>query len=239
MFSDAVLWAMKRHAIRDYPREACGVVMGDAYYPLANIHADPEHAFECTEQLLPLLAAGCVQALVHSHPNGPDAPTGYDVMQQQAMDVPWGIVPCNDKDALPAFFWHEDFPPPPLLGRRFRFGPSGTDGRGDCGALIHDYFKLQHGLVLREFPRDDRCWHVPGFSYERNLEEAGFHRISPHAVRVGDVFLAQVLCARANHGGVYVGENRIIHHLTNRLSREDSAVQWNSTITGWFRHDGA
>lgn len=236
MFDFATLEAIKKHAMAEYPKESCGVVMADGYHPLLNHSPTPEEAFECTTQIAPLLAAERVLALVHSHPDGPDHPTDYDMKQQVVMDIPWGICACTATAALAPFFWHDDFDPPPLLGRNFRWGPSGTDNRGDCAALVRDYYRLNHGVRLKEFHRDDRWWTVPGASYHANLLAAGFVPIDPRYVEVGDVFLAAIRSSSPNHAGIYIGNGRIMHHLTNRLSREDSSSAWVRMMTGWYRH---
>lgn len=235
MFDQSVLTAIQAHAMEVFPHESCGVVTADGYVRFANLSANPEHEFECDDQLQPMLAAGTVLALVHSHPNGPYAPSAYDIAQQVAMDVPWGIAVCRATASLPVFFWGDALTPPKLLERPFRYGPSGTDGRGDCAALIRDYYLLERQVRLKEFPRQNGWWLRDDVSYRDNLLATGFVPIDGEP-EVGDVFLAAIRSRRPNHAGIYVGNGIILHHLENRLSRTEPSVIWRRFYSGWFRH---
>ena len=37
---------------------------------------------------------------------------------------------------------------PPLIGREFRHGASGSDDKGDCYALIKDWYFLEKGVKI-------------------------------------------------------------------------------------------
>jgi proteasome lid subunit RPN8/RPN11 len=228
--------AIREHAIAEYPRESCGVILADGYHRLQNVSIDPEHTFECTDQIAPMLAAGEIRALVHSHPDGPHAPSSWDMTQALAMNIPWGLISCDATAALPTFYWFEDWEPPALEGRGFRYGPSGTDGRGDCAALVRDWYRLNRGVRLKEFPREDRFWLKPGVSYRDNLLSTGFTPADRTQPEVGDVFLATIRSTKPNHSGIYVGNGKIMHHLENRFSRVDAATPWMRMVTDWFRY---
>jgi proteasome lid subunit RPN8/RPN11 len=236
LFDAAVLADIKAHAIAAYPQESCGIVTATGYVALANTSPDPHHEFDCTAELEPHLAAGAVLALVHSHPDGPLAPTAYDMRQAMAMDVPWGLIVCDKEAALPVWYWHEEFDPPPLVGRPFRFGPSGTDGRGDCAALVRDWYRLERDIRLPEYPREDKWWLQQGVSYRQNLLNAGFQDANRRDPQPGDVFLAAIRSRVANHAGIYLGSGKILHHLAGRFSAEDSGVSWMPFVTDWLRH---
>jgi proteasome lid subunit RPN8/RPN11 len=238
MFGDDVEQAIREHAMAEYPRESCGVVTAAGYIRLENVSRDPDHTFDCDEQLRPYLAAGTALALVHSHPDGPNAPSPFDMAQQIAQDIPWGLISCTHDGTLAPFFWGDTLEPPPLLGRRFRYGPSGTDGCGDCAALVRDYYRLERGIRIKEFPREDKFWMKPGVSYRDNLLSAGFALADRRTPEMGDVFLAAIQSTVPNHSGIYIGEGKILHHLQNRLSREDPCVVWLKFMTDWFRYSG-
>jgi len=236
MFGDAVETAIRIHAMHEYPREACGVVTAGGYEPLENVAVDPEESFDCTEQLQAYLEAGTALALVHSHPDGPRAPSAGDMRRQISMDIPWGIVTCTHDSADPAFYWSDSLAPPPLIGRGFRWGPSGTDGCGDCAALVRDYYWMERSIRLPEFAREDGYWRVPGVSYRDNLITSGFQSTDRTQPEIGDVFLAAVRSEQPNHAGIYVGEGKILHHLQERLSVETPVVIWLRFMTDWMRY---
>ena len=229
--------AIKAHAVKDYPNEACGAITPTGYQPLNNLAADPKHSFECTDQVNALRAAGNLIALVHSHPDGPDAPSGLDIQQQIAFDIPWGLVLCNGTAAQAPWWWGDMLDPPPLLGRRFRHGPSGTDGKGDCYALIRDYYRIERKIILPDFPRDDSWWTKDGQDlYAANFGKAGFVTADAAHPEIGDVVLLQIGRAPvAQHAAIYTGGGRVLHHLTNRLSGEVSFVNWTKHIRYWLR----
>ena len=230
--------AVRKHAFYCYPDEGCGILTrSQGLVALKNVAPDARHTFDCSAELAPYLEAGEVLAFIHSHPDGPHAPSAFDMSQQQAMDVPWGLISTDGTGYLPLFFWGDMLPPPPLEGRPFRYGPSGTDGRGDCAALVRDWFRLERGIELPEFPREYRWWRKPNVSYHQNLLDAGFIEADRHDPHIGDVFLARIGEHQANHAGVYVGKGEFLHHLENRLSTIDNAVLYQRFIYGWYRHE--
>lgn len=240
-FLDAdVREAARLHAMASYPHESCGAVTAAGYIPFENIAEDPTRYFECDDQLEPYQLSGELLALVHSHPDGPFGPSSRDMAQQIAMAVPWGIVACRQDAALDPFYWGDTLEPPPLEGRDFRHGPSGTDNKGDCYALIRDYYRLR-GVSLADFPRDDDWWKRGGDLYREQYRKWGF-RVAANAAddpQIGDVLLIQYNSAVPNHGAIYVGEGMILHHLCARLSRKDPLIRWAKLVSTWVRYHGA
>lgn len=241
MFGPDVQRAIQAHAIACYPEESCGAVTEAGYEPLVNrLAGHRPHAFECNDAVGELLAAGRLLALVHSHPDGPNAPSAADIGAQRSMDVPWGLVVCNDSLASVPFYWGDSLTPPPLLERPFRHGPSGTDGCGDCGALVRDYFRLTHNILIPDFPRDDEWWTNGQDLYADHYEAAGFVRADRDNARPGDVALIQWRTPAsnpvANHAGIFLGQGLILHHLDGRLSRQEPIIGWMKFVRGWLRH---
>jgi cell wall-associated NlpC family hydrolase len=162
--------------------------------------------------------------------------------QQIAMDVPWGLVITDGARVSRPFFWGDMLDPPPLLRRDFRHGPSGTDGSGDCYALIRDWYRMERQIVLPEFPRDD-VWWAGGQNgdnlYLNGFAKAGFTDIGRAAglrdPRLGDVFLVTIRSKVPNHGGVYLGKGMIIHHPGKCLSIEKPLGEWVKLVSHWLR----
>ena len=221
-----------------YPEEACGAVTPEGFMPLENCAPAERRSrsFDCHLAAAALQAEGRLLALVHSHPDGPVSPSAMDIQQQMAMDVPWGLVACRKDSCLPPFFWGDMLPRLPLLGRGFRYGPAGTDGNGDCAALVRDWYLQEREILLPDYPRENGSAET---LYYDNLVACGFRKVIDGQREVGDVFLAAIRSAVPNHAGVYVGQQEVMHHMLNRFSRIDPLIQVERPfITDWMRYVG-
>lgn len=246
MFDPAAVAAFREHAIEGYPEEVVGAITPDGYQRLENVATDPSGAVEPQEWrrrhfdagtvVLELIAAGRLLALLHSHPDGPEWPSMHDQRQQIAMDLPWGICACSAEATTEPYFWGDCFDPPPLLGRVFRTGPSGTDGRGDCGALVRDWYRLERGILLPDCPRDDVWFQNGGDLYTLHYPRAGFVAVPIEEAAAGDVVLMQIRAPVPNHAGIFLGDGTLMHHLEGRLSRIEPVGPWRKHIVRWMRH---
>jgi proteasome lid subunit RPN8/RPN11 len=236
---------IQQHALDQYPKECCGAITPDGYVPLVNKHPVPDRAFDCRDACNELLAAGKLLAVVHSHPGGPMGPSSWDMRQQVAMDIPWGLVITDGNRVSIPFFWGDTLEIPPLERRPFRHGPSGSDGAGDCYALIRDWYRLERQITLPVGFRDDSWWsggEEGANLYMTEFGKAGFVDLGrseglrdPH---VGDVFLVRIRSKVPNHGGVYVGNGNILHHPAQCLSIHKPLGEWVKLITNWLRYTG-
>ena len=225
---------IQKHAYAAYPQEGCGVIVGGSVISLPNTAADP-----CVDFQLPAdaFAGYDVDAVWHSHPDGPEEPSDADMSGQIQTDVPW-ILCCSyaDGTASEPYMWGGDYIPP-LVGREFRHGPSGTDDRGDCYALVKDWYKTERGVTLPEFPRANGWWETRPSMYLDNFTAAGFSEATGEP-QVGDVALMQISAPVVNHAAIYIGDGLLLQHLTHRLSRRDPATLWQKLIRKWIRYEG-
>jgi proteasome lid subunit RPN8/RPN11 len=238
MFGPDVEAAIVAHARAEYPREACGLVINGAYMPVENLAENPRETFmiNVAETMQP-----GVQAIVHSHPDGDPWPSVEDMAGQIATALPWGVLTVSSGGAGAVLWWGPGVPRPPLIGRDFRHGPSGSDGRGDCYALIRDWFAEERGIELMECPRKDRWWsdeEQPQNLYLDNFAKAGFKEIAIQERQPGDVVLARVMSRVPNHGGIVLANGLVLHHLTNRLSKTEPLGRWMSHVTHALRYVG-
>lgn len=231
MFTDEALVAMRQHAIDEYPRESCGVVVNDVYYPCKNVHKDPEKSFRIDPRTYAKFARmGDIQAIIHSHPDGPFFPSKADMEGQIATDVPWGIIYSAHDSASRPLMWGDGVEKAPLIGRMF------IHGIQDCYSLIRDYYQMELGIELMEAPREDNWWENDENMYLDNFVRAGFERVmdlQPH-----DVILMNIRSPVPNHGAVYTGGDTILHHLAGRTSdmEEGGVMRWHKFIQGYYRH---
>lgn len=235
-----VLRAIQEDALDRYPEEACGAVTPDGYERLDNVSPAPKISFDCSKAVAELQLRERLLAVVHSHPNGPEGPSRWDMQFQMGMDVPWGLVATDGARVGTPFFWGDALPIPPLERRPFRHGPSGTDGKGDCYALIRDYYRVERNVPLVEGERSDDWWLAkdgPNNLYLDNFERAGFRQIEPREPRPGDVVLFTIKSPVPNHGGVYLGQGLLLHHVSRRLSQRVPIGPWTKYLSTWLRHD--
>lgn len=239
LLSQRVIDDMQAHAAEAYPAESCGVVKWDGTYVRhLNTAANPLQDFR-----LPASALLNAAIIVHSHPDLSHSPSALDMRQQQASGLAWGIIPVIRESAQGApkpmqpAFWGDQWPIPPLEGRPF------VHGVLDCYSLIRDWYAIHREVLLPDFPREMDWWasHPEEDFYESRFAEAGFYAL-PHGTQpeIGDVFFAFIRSKVANHGGVYVAEGMILHHLENRLSKIEPVHRWvaSKILTRWVRHNG-
>lgn len=234
MFGAAIDAAIAAHAREAYPHECCGLVVSDRYVRMRNIAADPRREFAMEPAAL--LPAE-VRAVVHSHPDGPAWPSAHDMRQQIASGLPWGLVTVSGGRVSPVLWWGPGVPIPPLLGRIYRPGPSGSDGRGDCYAIIRDWYAVARGIVLPDYPRDPEWERSGGNMYLDNFADAGFREVPAGEAREGDVVLARLAAPVPNHGGVVLPDGRVLHHLREKLSTDvDRLGRWSRFVTHTLRY---
>ncbi|CAO3459800.1 Phage tail assembly protein [Azospirillum argentinense] len=241
MFTPRCIAAMQAHAVAAFPHESCGVVVRGRYVPLVNRHADPANHFLISDDDY-RRHAGRLQAVVHSHPwragdpesdRIPPWPSLADMEGQLATAVPWVIIPTDGAVAGQPVVWGDGAPVPPLKGRPFVHGVT------DCYSLIRDYYRLELGIALPEKAREKGWWDPEGRAenlYLENYRRAGFAPVAPEAARVHDVVLLTVLSPVHNHGGVVRPGGLILHHLEDRLSREEPLGRWLRMNPLFLRH---
>lgn len=228
----------KQHAIDAYPAECCGLVVSqgrkELYVRCANLAGeaqDSEHQgvkervqfvmdhkdFQRAEDL------GQVVALCHSHPDEAATPSHADkyeceLMHEHGQGVPWFIVSvAKDMDGSTQCFDVQGFAPEgwqaPLIGRQF------SHGRLDCWQLVRDWWKRERGIDIPDFEREDDWWHKGQDLYVDHVRDAGFEPMdSREPLQVGDLIVMQIRAPKANHGGVFIGNTRMLHHMHGYLS---------------------
>lgn len=237
MFGPEVDQAILKYAEKEAPSEACGYIIDGKFSRRRNRHEEPEKHFTMTR--VPKRA----QAVVHSHPGGPAYPSNTDMRQQVATDLPWGIAVTHEL-GQEVFWWGDDVPIPPLIGRGFRHGVT------DCYSLCRDFYRLQHNLTIPEFPRGWEWWdepeegELPEDLYAKGFEQAGFFEIGMHDLLPGDAFLATVRSRYINHAGIYLGNGLILHHTCgregfdpSRLSTVEPGARWLKFVSKVVRHE--
>lgn len=220
--------AFDAHAQVEAPREACGLVLRvkgeDCYWPCTNLAGDGDHFELDPADLAEAEDLGEVRALCHSHPGGAPEPSQADLEGCRASGRPWYIL-------SPETGWLQRLDPatPALEGRPFAYGEA------DCWSVVRDWFLEHRGVRLRDFPRVERFWEQGQSPYTENARAWGFQEVSRQALEPGDVLLMRVKASVPNHAAVYLGGERILHHLWGQLSRQEHLARYAHLVTHAWR----
>lgn len=249
------------HAEDAFPEECLGVIIDDRYVRLQNVSPTPETNFEMSledEDRYGFSGQGDKpQAVVHSHPDGPLYPTYTDMVAQIAGEVPFVMVAHDERIGWDFFEFGDHILDLPLEERVFRHGCT------DCFGAERAWFWQKWGVKFPDIPRRDGWWEPvladpddpesevlerPANLYADYFKEWGFVQLTADQIeaglQVGDVFFYKLhrgnTLAKARsletHGGVYVGDGRIYHHLPNRLSVIEAGEGWARKASRWVRH---
>lgn len=229
--NDTTIQTAVDHALADYPRESCGLVVvvrgKERYVPCKNVASNPLEEFAISgQEFAEAQDQGEILAVVHSHPNCGPSPSQADKVQCEEYGVPWYIIAVNtvkgDRACEIAKIEPSGYKAP-LIGRKWHHGVL------DCYALCRDWYKQEMGLDLPDYPREDLWWEKGQNLYLDHFEEAGFvvvakkelARIDTSQLQVGDGLLMQIRSPVINHAAVYIGDGMMIHHQMGRLSSRD------------------
>lgn len=251
MFHKTTMAAIEAHAIAEYPRECCGLVVRrgkkELYVPCRNVAATPsEHFILHPEDWAQVEDAyGAPLALVHSHPDAEASPSEADRAACEATGIPWAIVSVREgaiagQHLLQPTGWRA-----PLLGRPFYHGVL------DCYTLLRDFYKRELGIELRDYVRHDSWWSLGENLYLDNYESEGFRKLrQDEPIQYGDIVFMAVRADVPNHAGIFIGDAQIketpnlhrvpdamLHHLYGRLSeRVVYGGYWAEVTRAIIRH---
>lgn len=207
--------AIMAHAESAFPSECCGLVIQkgrvEKYIPCENRAAAPGEQFEIApEDYAAAEDQGTVVAVVHSHPGdgATTQPSELDMLMCDATEVPWVIASWPEGD-IRTITPRGDRP---LTGRQFVLG------HADCWTLLMDYFRTEHGITLPNYSVERHWWEQGENLYMDNWYDCGFREFSGPP-RPGDVIIMQVQSPVANHAGVLLEGNMLLHHMYGQLSQ--------------------
>ncbi|MNM44597.1 NlpC/P60 family protein [compost metagenome] len=235
MLNKTLRAAIERHALAEYPRECCGLVVHAKgrrrYVPCRNTAATGDQFVLSAEDYAAAEDRGPVLAVVHSHPDWPATPSAADRVGCEASALPWYILEVRrgDDGHVRAGALSELKPSgyrAPLVGRPF------VHGVLDCYSLVRDYYAREMDIELPDFPREDGWWNTGQELYRDLYKVAGFYPVD--VPRQGDMIVMQHRAAVLNHAGIFLEDGRlvsepehypapgsILHHLYGRDSRRD------------------
>lgn len=232
MISDDLKATIFAHAATCQPFECCGVIAvvkgREKYLPCRNI-LQRAHGFQMhSEDYADAEDQGAILKVVHSHVYESPDPSQADLVECEKSGLPWVIV---NWPVGTVFEWEPSGYVAPLVGRVFSYGTL------DCYTLVRDYYARELGVELPDFDREGEWWKTEKNHYVDSMATAGFVRVSEQELKPHDLILMQLGSDKSNHGAIYLGENMILHHPTNRLSgRDPFGGFWAKISTHYLRH---
>jgi len=113
-------------------------------------------------------------------------------------------------------------------------------GLQDCFSVVVSFYKDQFEVEITNYARPTGWESYPEFDFFNKLYAAeGFDcpTNNPNDLRFGDVLLMGVLSESINHCAVYLGQNKILHHLSTGFSTIDEySYQWQRRVVKVLRH---
>lgn len=219
------LRSFHEHALAEYPRESCGIVVSmkgeEIYVACRNVAVAPTDQFVIDrDDYVAAEDRGDIIVIAHSHPDVAARPSDADRVQCEASGVPWAIVSVM---------------PGPVIAETLVINPTGYEapyvarawahGVLDCWALCRDWYAREWGITLPNPPRADEWWNdgASDLYSDAALTQVGFTRVRDGSLRAGDLLLMQIRSRNRvpNHAGVYLGDGQMLHHLYGRLSTKD------------------
>ncbi|EGO8461990.1 peptidase P60 [Escherichia coli] len=207
--------AIRAHVAAEYPNEACGVVVqtgrAQNYIPCRNVSDNPTESFTLApEDKSAAAEQGEIIMVIHSHPDVVQlVPSELDRIQCDWSGVEWGIMSWPDGDFC-TISPREDRD---YTGRRWVLGFA------DCWTLIREWYQREKGVETGNYSVDYEWW-IDGKEnrYDDNWQKEGFVEVPADQMRPGDMVMMQIQSPVTNHAAIYLGDNLILHHMTDQLS---------------------
>jgi proteasome lid subunit RPN8/RPN11 len=225
--------AFRDHIVTCYPQEGCGVILNELFYPIDNIHPEPSNNFMFSEKdCLELLDKE--YTIIHSHTMerfdcDPRTPSLEDMICRNNTQVPHGIVHC-DGENISEILYFGTINTEELLGRSY------ISNVFDCFTIARDFLYNEANIDIGLHPRPPEWEEWNPYYILHTYKDIGFIDVEEtDSYQVGDILLFAISSNKVNHIGIYLEENKFIHHLYNRKSCEDSISKWSKHLIKTIR----
>lgn len=206
------------HSESCYPEECCGVITLDGRAQKV-LRAENEHPDDRTKYFkipAPFYVkcrneADSIIAIYHSHPNGPRNFSIDDIAISEVLETPIVMMEWPKGD----YIYYE----PKHKGKMSYLARPFVLGILDCYTLIRDYYLRELDIHL---PRDSKSypWWEKGESLYLDNVVKYFNEVDGlENIQVHDCVLMHMVSKVPEHGAIYVGDSKILHHPIGNLSR--------------------
>lgn len=136
----------------------------------------------------------------------------------------------STKDYSEVFFPERYFENRPLIGRPF------LHGLFDCYTLIRDYYVRNFNLMMpNNMQREWEWWNQGPNLYVENANNYNFFEVND--IKKHDLLVMSLGSPVPNHGAVYIGDGKLIHHIAGRFSTiEDLSTFYKTKISVVYRN---
>lgn len=216
-------------------QEICGLIyltFNDIFiYPCENVTVeDPANNFEISsDDFIKCVQLGKICGIYHSHTTGTAAFSEEDLATADESCFPIYVYAVEDDT------WSKYIPKSyvlPLEGRNFCWGEN------DCFSSIEIYYRQVLGIYIKDFDRDETWQQNPSDFVRSQVYENEFEIVSDLGViKLHDILVFSNQYGIAKHFAVFIGNSRVLHHYSNRLSTIDflSSLS-NNRLTYIIRH---
>lgn len=224
-------------------QEACCLVLNDGRVILTdNTHEEPKDHFSIdTKTFMKVYSSGRLAAVVHSHIyeydnpmmfDTSEGPSAKDIIQQKEMLTPWGIGCVVNGQMRSLTYWGDSLPILPYEHRQF------VDGAYDCYRLVRDWYRQELGIILEDFPRDNRWWE-DGYDLVAEILAATpqLRRKEVGDIQRGDILVFSILSSLPNHSSIYLGDGKLLHHKYGKLSNIEDVSRWMEHLEYVMRYE--
>lgn len=220
------------HFKQEYPREGCGaigVTKGKSHwFPCKNVSEDDNDFIMDSSDYIKASLKSDIVAIVHSHPDTTEEPSEADIKMCNSLNLDSYIFSWPEGKMHHLKPFREEVP---LLGREYEFGVL------DCWQVVIDYFKTLDIEIKRDMFEDD--WWEKGLNYFDDLiGPYNFEEVTDGSIEKNNVLLFNIRSTIPNHCGVYLGNDKFLHHAENRLSCRENLTSslWGKNKYKILRH---
>lgn len=238
--SSAMVKTMNAEAEKAYPNEACGVLVKRGKKSMVvvckNVAAEPRYNFTIDPAEYSRVAdGGEIIGIWHSHVDQSPEPSDADRVGCEAVELPWFIVSVTKRGDEFVFAGPKVIEPVgfemPYLERPY------VQGVFDCYSLVRDWYRRELGIHLRYYPAVEMDGSQGSRKFVERIETEGFVVIHDVEPQIGDLFLIQTTSDVPEHIAIYIGDDMILHHCHDRLSRRDMYFgYWKKHTVFHLRH---
>jgi len=219
-------YAMQVYGAKEYPKEACGLVLAHRtgkteIVRCTNTHEFPTKMFrigriEHTQHADRAQVIG----IWHTHPEGHHTFTDADKAGCEVGGVPWYVMQITKEGEN--FVYGEVQSMQPSGFKMAYTGRPYVPGIFDCWTLAIDYFAREHSIALRNYPYTLPDGTPGATLFAKHYQDEGFVQLINEEPKPSDLFFIQDAGSdEPNHVAIYVGDDRMLHHSLNRLSKHD------------------
>lgn len=130
--------------------------------------------------------------------------------EMNTLKVPF-VTLGSSRDISEVFIPDRFFENAKLVNRPF------LHGMFDCYTLIRDYYRRNFNIMLPTNMQRNWEWWTEGSNlYVDNARSYGFEEVNE--IKKHDVLVMSIGSQVPNHGAIYLGDNKILHHIGGRFS---------------------